>query len=157
MLAEVNIMQKALQPYKDKFAHIEPNVIKCAIFHDKEGTIDITKAKSNFFYTYIIKSELLEPNCQAYWQAFFNEIDFYNVYLYKFVKISDIKIAETNFKILNNILPCNENLEKWKKKCCSKCSLCGEQENIPDLIFDCKLIRPLWRYVSNALRIKYSE
>ncbi len=157
MLAEVNIMQKALQPYKNELACIEPNDIKCAIFHDKEGTIDITKAKSNFFYTYIIKSELLEPNCQAYWQTFFNkEIDFYNVYLHKLVKISDIKIAETNFKILNNILPCNENLEKWKKKCCSKCSLCGEQENIPHLIFECKLIRPLWRYVSNALRINIS-
>ena len=36
-------------------------------------------------------------------------------YVCKVKQLKDKKLVETNFKILNNILPCNGNLSKWGK------------------------------------------
>ena len=44
------------------------------------------------------------------------DINFKEVYANKIIKIKDKKIAETNFKILHGILPCGENLKRWKIK-----------------------------------------
>ena len=47
-------------------------------------------------------------------------------YMAKMKLIKDKKLAETNFKILNNILPCNKNLQKWGKKDSKLWYICKE-------------------------------
>ena len=41
-----------------------------------------------------------------------------------------IKIAEFNYKILQNILPCGKVLHKWQHDISDKCNHCGEIETV---------------------------
>ena len=151
MLAESNILQKALHHYVDGLDNAEPRNIKSPLFGN-EDVGSIVKKKSKFFYTCILESEI--PRCQAFWCDVFNkDINFTSVYNNKVTKMSDVKLAETNFKILHNILPCGENLVKWKKKNDDKCSLCCEKETIIHMLYKCKYVNPFWRIVEDALSI----
>ena len=78
---------------------------------------DIVEKNSKYFYQNILKQKHESPYLETFWTDKFggNEIDFKCVYHQKIVGIKDIKLAETNFKILYNILPCGEKLVKWKK------------------------------------------
>ena len=51
--------------------------------------------------------------------------------------MKDKKLAETNFKILNNILPCNRNLFKWGKCDTNLCHFCQEEESVGHLLLEC--------------------
>ena len=66
-----------------------------------------------------------------------DNIDFKDVYKSKIIKIKDKTITETNFKILHGILPCGENLKRWKIRMNSYCYICNENETILYLIFNC--------------------
>ena len=59
----------------------------------------------------------------------------------------DNKIAETNLKILFNILPCGSNLVKWKIKDDGCCTICKHQEDILHLIYECIYVERLWKCV----------
>ena len=73
-----------------------------------------------------------------------NEINFKTVYTNKVAKIKDIKLAETNLKILHNILPCGENLVKWKKVESPECSICHHIESVTHLIYECEYSRQIY-------------
>ena len=63
-----------------------------------------------------------------------------------------IKIAEFNYKLLNNIPSCNLYLSKWKNDrnmMCDHCEICIE--NIRHLIYDCKNIRTIWHKLSMVM------
>ena len=62
-------------------------------------------------------------------------------------------MAETNFKIVHNILPCNKNLLRLGEKNSSLCDICQSEETIPHLLFDCVYSRKVWNVVTNALDI----
>ena len=65
--------------------------------------------------------------------------------------IKDKKLAETNLKILNNILPCNKNLHKWGKSSTKLCYICGEEESISHLLYHCRHVKPVWEIVNSAI------
>ena len=65
--------------------------------------------------------------------------------------LKDKKLAETNFKILNNILPCNQNLLKWGRSDTNLCCFCQEEETISHLLFYCTHAESIWDVVNNAL------
>ncbi|MCP3887247.1 MAG: hypothetical protein GY702_00005 [Desulfobulbaceae bacterium] len=84
------------------------------------------------------------------WQNYFdnNDICYRIVYLKKIAMINDKKLAEFNYKILHNILPCNDNLYKWKKKNTDKCTLCNTKENIPHVLYECIYAKTIWNKVN---------
>ena len=65
--------------------------------------------------------------------------------------LKDKKLAETNLKILNNILPCNRNLSKWGKSETNLRCFCQEEETISHLLFYCIYAESIWEVVNNAL------
>jgi len=67
------------------------------------------------------------------------------------------KLAETNFKILQNILPCNLNLFKWKRSDTKLCSLCQEEESVSHLIFACYYAKNIWNIVQQALNMSITH
>ena len=79
----------------------------------------------------------------------------FNRACYKKVKvIKDRKLAETNFKILHNILPCNLNLHKWKLRLNNHCNICGDVETIRHLLFECVYVKDIWKKVETTLGCK---
>ena len=104
-------------------------------------------SRSNFFYRKLVDIKKSKPDrIQTYWINYF-DIDvesFDNIYTRKVKRIKDKKMSEFNFKILNNILPCNMNLLKWKRKDSDLCSLCNVPEDIPHMLYYCKCARSIW-------------
>ena len=77
----------------------------------------------------------------------------YKSYFCKVKQIKDEKLAETNFKILNNILPCNTNLHKWGKSDTKLCCFCQEDETVSHLLFECVYARKVWTFVNDVLQV----
>ena len=69
------------------------------------------------------------------------------------IKIKDKKLAEFNYKVLNNILSCKYNLYKWKIMQDPYCDICGETQDILHLLFLCKNAKTVWKYVGTKLDI----
>lgn len=64
--------------------------------------------------------------------------------------MEDKKIAEFNYKLLNNILCNNLYLSKWNSQVNKKCKVCqNDTENIRHLIFDCKNVQKIWNAISD--------
>ena len=119
--SEITIIKKCLKPYKDiigtNIPKEEDTTVPIYMIGNEEVS-DITVKKSKFFYNETIKRKVLLPKTNVMWTNLFmiENIDFEKVYCNKVVNIKDNKLAETNYKILHNILPCGENLLKWKRK-----------------------------------------
>ena len=154
---EICTIQKCLNPYKFNIGTNEPQ-------HDRNETlplfvngdkdyIDITMKKSKFFYTTLLKQIVLPPRSNVAWREQFinKEIDFERVYYKKVVEIKDLKLAETNYKLLHNILPCGENLRKWRKRPNAICDICGAHDTVCHLIFECIYAREIWDFVHHIL------
>ena len=76
-----------------------------------------------------------------------------NIYDQKLIKIPIPKLAEFNFKLLHNIIPCGKILNKWNKKVSEKCNKCNEIETTEHMIFLCSNVRYVWGCVSNILKV----
>jgi len=106
-----------------------------------------TSSKSKFFYKNLIKFNVEKPTKQEnHWINICNvkDFNFDYVYISQICKVKDRKIAEFNFKVLHNVLSCNANLVKWKKKDIGLCNICGELETIEHLLFNCTFAKRIW-------------
>ena len=81
-----------------------------------------------------------------------NEVEFNHVYIRKIKQMEDTKLAEFNYKVLHDILPCNVNLKKWKIIESDKCNFCHEMQDIPHLLFYCKYYQNIWLLIEGALK-----
>ena len=72
----------------------------------------------------------------------------------KLIVIKEIKLREFNFKIIHNILPCNEMLHKWTIKQHNKCDLCDKIQTIGHLLFECVFVKEVWVLVERMLDCK---
>ena len=148
-------MQKCLSGFKQLLGSNNPMPTDDEIpIYINNGDIvhDIEKKKSKFFYAQLVHKYYEPPRCEQLWIDKFSdiEIDFKAVYTKKIAEIKDLKLAETNFKVLNDILPCGVNLVKWKKKASSECSICNVPESVTHLIYECRYSQEIWALVQNV-------
>ena len=73
------------------------------------------------------------------------------------IKIKNKKLAEFNYKVINNILACKLNLYKWKLTQDSNCDICGEAQNILHLLYLCQNAKQVWNYVEKHLNISITQ
>ena len=111
--------------------------------------------KTKFFYDKIIENVHEPPSSIHYWNdngptTLTHDI-FKEACKKKIKCIKDPKLAETNFKILHNVLPCNYNLFKWKLNESKFCQICGNTEDIKHLIYECSYAKAIWRKVQNVV------
>ena len=80
-------------------------------------------------------------------------------YSSKIMRIKDKKLSEFNFKVLSNILPCNSNLVKWRKRDSGVCSICNVEETIEHLLFSCDFAKRIWNdfMQKSTLSIQYED
>ena len=157
---EANMLSIAL---KKAHINISTNPME-EIANVDEITVDnnsnkIKHASCKQLYSNIVKTVIEKPSAEKYWSNFVDiqtdHINFVKVYRRMVSNIKDKKLAETNFKIIHNILPCNKNLLKWGKKNSSSCDVCQSEETIPHMLFDCPYAKKIWKVVLSTVNIDY--
>ena len=115
--------------------------------------------KSKDFYDMFIQKKFVKPYTENMWSKMFN-IDFkrYGQHIYdtNVVKHLDKSIADFNYRLLHNLLNCNNQLSKWKRDVSPLCTLCNVVENCEHLILHCKNVVNVWTKASNILRFNVS-
>ena len=84
------------------------------------------------------------PNCNTMWKK---------IYAQNVIDLRMPKVAEFNFKVLHNILPCGKVLNKWIPHISDKCKSCNEIENTEHMLYKCTKVKPIWQIVSECLKI----
>ena len=155
---EVHILNIAIRPYEIP-GNVNDDISDQPIYVNNDIPLyKITDKKSNFFYQNMILADVEKPSCLDFWTMnspiLITVHVFYRICYKKVKAIKDPKLAETNFKILHNILPCNSNLFRWKLKTNNQCDICGKIETVHHLLFECSYAQAIWKDVENVLGIK---
>ena len=122
---------------------VDPNI--------KLATGDVINAegiKAKGFYDLFLKKNKREPSFPRFWQAYFklpNTFVWEVVLKHKFNLINDNRIKQFNFKLLHKILPCKDNLFKWKITNDNLCNSCRIPETSFHFLLSCKKITAYWK------------
>ena len=77
----------------------------------------ITSQKSSFFYDILRSKMYVKPYLENSWEHVFNTSsghwNWKAIYTRKLINVKHRKLAEFNFKVLHNILPCGKIVSKW--------------------------------------------
>ena len=155
---EINILAKALKAANVNISN-EP-IASTSIpvhIHNTEQSFEWSNVKAKHYYNLMIPDVCLSPTSENYWRLVLGYGDeictdiIRKAYVNKVKLVLDKKLAETNFKILNNILPCNTNLFKWKLSDTKLCCFCQEEETISHLLYHCRYAQHIWSIVSKVL------
>ena len=108
---------------------------------------------TKYFYDILLKKKFTTPAIQIKYTKEFNlsKQDWENIYMNKIYRIKDKKIAEFNYKLINNILSNNYFVSKIEKNSAFLCKGCPQVENTRHLIFECKNVKNLWKNISNYI------
>ena len=135
--------------------HVKINTMP-NIFY-KYKYFDVIHVKSKFYYKCIISKKVSRGNMETIWSRKFNfdnsNTVWKSVYKQKIINMDIAKLAEFNYKMLNNIVPCGKVLHKWQQNVSELCGYCGEVETFEHLIFNCKRIQTVWKTVSHCLKM----
>jgi hypothetical protein len=113
----------------------------------KHSTDSFISSKSKVFYN-IPKDRKKEiPISERHWSTILglDDLNFIKIYQHKIKNIKEPKLAEFNYKVLHEILPCNVNLVRWKKKSSKLCQFCDVEEAIQHLLFSCTYAKTIWQ------------
>ena len=104
-------------------------------------------------YHKILAQKVLMPKTNLKWENDFHQtVDWEKVSQNK-IKIPETKIAEFNYKVLHNILACNQNLFRWKKSTSKACIYCKfHLQDTKHLIWECNSVKTVWQKVSQVLK-----
>ena len=122
--------------------------IKCAshILHENKY-FDITTCKSKDFYNMLVKRCQTKGHMESIFSrefGFQGNCIWHNVYCQKINTLFIPKLAEFNYKMLQNIVPCGYVLNKWQKNVKECCEYCGQIETTKHMIFECDRIANVW-------------
>ena len=153
ILIEIALLRKALHKYKHIMGTHSPdrNTTPTQTYkHDLPNNKAIYKS--------LIKQKSCKSRSIVKWSERIGTTNQLESFIYtNKIKIKDKKIAEFNFKIINNILACKLNLYTWKLANDSKCEICGEVQDIIHLLYQCENSKNVWNYVEARLHIKITQ
>jgi hypothetical protein len=144
----INMVHKAVNCYKNVMANITniiPNIEQIPI-----------SVKS--VYQSLVKKKAILPQSSRRWSTeFAEEIDWSKTAQNKIQKQLEVKVAEMNYKILNNILATNSNLFKWRKSPTHSCIYCNhDTHDSKHLLWDCPGTQIVWNTVEYIFQIDIS-
>ena len=151
LIFELQIVRNALRPYKD---YLINNIIHQP--STKQAIPKFTNSKA--MYKLLVKQKIQDsiPGNLPFTASINQYLDMpvNSILKRKLIDIKEIKLREFNFKIIHNILPCNEMLHKWTIKQDSKCDLCDKVQTIRHLLFECVFVKEVWVLVERMLDCK---
>jgi hypothetical protein len=140
-------IKEALRPYQCFTSLNEP--------YDKDENIDmdIAISKSRVYYAQLVKQKAVVPKSTTKWEVEFSEeVNWQEIAKNKILKQLETKIAEFNYKVLNNILATNYNLFRWEKSPTAACIYCqGMSHDAKHLLWLCPSIQIIWQKMSVIL------
>ena len=116
--------------------------------------IDISSTKAKHYYNLMVELSQVELRCVYFWNAYFdlpNDFDWKSLLNYKFQFINDNRIKQFNFKFIHRILPCKDNLYKWKIKDDNLCEVCNVRETCNHFLFSCTRVSLFWKILSRLI------
>ena len=140
---------------KSTYTNIRETKVPYIITKNKH--IQLYDCKTNFFYKIFTEKKFCRPVMENYWQREFKfQITctmWENIYIRNCINIFDIKLCEFKYKLLHNLLCCNDKLFKWKKKPSNKCNSCSLPETTKHMFYECTQVVDLWKKVGYILKI----
>ena len=121
----------------------------------KNQYIKLVDCKTKDFYQMLVVKNQSRGNMESVHArefAFSGRDIWCNIYKQKIESVPLPKIAEFNFKLLHNIVPCGLTLNKWQTNISKLCDYCGETETTRHMLYDCNRIKLIWRSMSEVLR-----
>lgn len=110
-----------------------PNIIV------RNSCTPVCDCKTSFFYQILVDKKFCRSPVENYWQREFDlEITsemWKSIYRRNCKNIFDNKLCEFKYKLLHNLLCCNEKLFKWKRRPSSNCNACHLKETIKHMFF----------------------
>ena len=145
---EISLLKNALLPYRNALRNMnQTNDVQ------HQELIVCSKQYYNMFVEKKTKNIVIINDVLGYFGI--GEFDnCENVFFRKLVEEKENKLKEFNFKVLNNILPCNYNLHKWKIRNSEMCDVCSNVQTIAHLLFYCPYVKPIWGKISQAFDIQ---
>jgi hypothetical protein len=97
-------------------------------------------------YWEFISKKMTKPICAMKWcDRYHIKIDDWKEIYILYKEIKDTKIKAFQFKILNNLLPCNLYLSKIGKSETNRCSYCNQLDDIMHYLSNCPATAMLWQ------------
>lgn len=151
ILQEITVLRRALKPFKHLLLNHEPD--------DQDGNREIRNSvpsKSKCYYQSLVEQKCEKPKHSLLTanQIIVNSMQ--KMHTDRTKKMFDPKIAEFNYKVLNNILPCNKNLKVWRIKDNDECPNCRAIQDIVHMLFYCPQAQCIWSAVETSTGINIS-
>ena len=129
---------------------------KTVIMHQNKFH-EVTMKTSKFYYKCLRQKNISRGNMESIWSRNFkidnSKFVWKNIYQQKIIDIDNAKLAEFNFKVMHNILPCGKVLSKWLNNSPSQCSNCGEIETVEHMLFKCDVTSGIWNAISEIINM----
>ena len=120
--------------------------------------VDLKTARSAVFYNILVQKTKTRHYMEKRWSIKFEtnylKYDWINIYHRKIKNIHCDKIAEFNYKLLQNLVITGYTLSKWKKNISPLCIYCQENDTPEHMIFSCSRIQNIWNTISLILEVK---
>lgn len=133
------------------------NVINDSIVKMGGVRMNVETTTRKMLYTILVGKKFERNYMERFWSRTLYEndvsINWKYVYLNKVHSITNRKLAEFQYKILCNLLPCRKQLYQWKLSPTSLCEVCGMTEDVKHLLFDCDRVKLLWVRISSLLKL----
>ena len=110
--------------------------------------------KSRDFYKLLIKQLCKKSHMEKYWTNLFPDRPAWKTLYEKRIKnIGNKQLADFHFKLIHKILPCQENLYRWKMTDTNKCRFdCPDIENYNHLFISCPKLHSLTTYIETLMK-----
>ena len=160
IVTEMYILKNYIMKKIRKFdVSIGPYVKIRGISHivHKNKLVNIRECKSRDYYAILISKKESKGHMESIYSRMFNISDsaaWQRVYSQKLTGLRIPKLAEFNFKLLQNIVPNGNVICKWQKDISKFCEYCGDVETSEHMLFSCPRIQHIWNKVSALLKVK---
>ena len=157
------MVKLVLRPYLSKFKTSLAKYIRVRepinhLHYDGESKKLFVNLKSKNIYITLITKIAIRHYMEKRWSNRFNKTIGYNdwkdIYRRKVEKIVCKKLADFNFKLLHNLIYTGYILSKWNSSISSKCVVCGENDTVEHLLYECSRVKCLWEKVGEILKLK---
>ena len=113
--------------------------------------------KSKDIYDTLVTKIAIRHYMEKRWSDKFSKTISYNdwkeIYRRKIENIVCKKLAEFNYKVLHNLIYTGYMLSKWKSTISNKCVVCGENDTVEHLLYECHRVKCLWKKVGEILKL----